>query len=133
MLDRVVLRVRPRSERRGSSAHQESCEGYRCGYLFQHDVLLSESRGLASTRPLQERHSTIHFLAVGCRLSGPKVMDRYPPGDVLGEHRRTAVPPEACGGGEAFGRKQTAPPCYGKAVGHLTRIIGPRPWTRLRV
>jgi hypothetical protein len=35
------------------------------------------------------------------------------------------VPPEACGGGEAFGRKQTAPPCYGKAVGYLTRINWP--------
>ena len=45
----------------------------------------SESRGLASTRPLQERHSTIYFLAVDCRLSGPKVMNRYPPGDVLSE------------------------------------------------
>ena len=32
------------------------------------------------------------------------------------------VPPEACGGSEAFGGKQDAPPCYGKAVGHLTRI-----------
>jgi len=36
------------------------------------------------------------------------------------------VPPEACCGGEAFDGKQTAPPCYRKAVGHLTGIIGPR-------
>ena len=39
---------------------------------------------------------------------------------------------EACGGGEAFGRKQTAPPCYGKAVDHLTRHC-PLLWTRLSV
>ena len=31
------------------------------------------------------------------------------------------MPPQACCGGEAFGRKQIAPPCHGKAVGHLTR------------
>jgi len=32
------------------------------------------------------------------------------------------VPTEAYCGGEAFGRKRIASSCYGKAVGHLTRI-----------
>src|SRR5262245_30017657 len=72
----------------------------------------SESRGLASTRPLQERNSTIHFLAFGCRLTGPKVMNRYPPGNVPSGHRGIVVPPEAQSGGEASGRKQDASPCH---------------------
>src|SRR5262245_1132482 len=87
----------------------------------------SESRGLASTRPLQERHSTIHFLAVGCRLSGPKVMNRYPPGNVLSGHRGTVVPPEAYGGGETSGRKQIPTPRYGEVRRSLGRARPRRP------
>ena len=35
---------------------------------------------------------------------------------------REVVPPEAGRGGEAFGRKQIAPPCYSKAIVRLTLI-----------
>jgi hypothetical protein len=42
------------------------------------------------------------------------------------------VPPEDYGGCEACDGKQTAPPCYGKAVGHLTRIIYPPPMDTIK-
>jgi hypothetical protein len=43
----------------------------------------------------------------------------------LAANGREMVPTEADRGGEAFGGEQYVAPCYGKAVGHLTRIIGP--------
>ena len=32
------------------------------------------------------------------------------------------VPPEACGGGEAFGGEQDAPPRYGKSVSAIASV-----------
>jgi hypothetical protein len=52
MLDRVFLRV-PRGERRGSAPTKEAAKAIDAVIILTLTFSFSESRGLASTRPLQ--------------------------------------------------------------------------------